>query len=400
MSELFFLPDWPIRPDQVPWYAVLLLAALLAGEVAWRLRLPRVLGWILAGIALGPSGFDILDRAAVRGLRGVLEIAIGMILFELGQRVDMRWLRRNPWLLATSVLESGLAFAAIFGVLLLVGAKPLLAATAAAIGIATGPAVVLTLVKQLRSQGQVSERMLALTSLNNIYAFVLWSVLFAWLHAEYRGGWIAVAAHPLYLIFGSLALAALLAAVTLVLLTALGRRTDVQFVCLVALVVLAVAAASLLKLSVVLTLLGYGTLTRVFDRARRFVSLDFGRAGQILVMLLFGITAASLDLRLLPAGAAAAGALIAARYAGKTLGIFAFARPSGLSLRKASLLSLGLMPMSGVALILARETTATYPELGPALVTVVLSAIAMLELLGPLLAHFAIVRAGEAAEEI
>jgi len=117
-------------------------------------------------------------------------------------------------------------------------------------------------------------------------------------------------------------------------------------------------------------------------------------------MLLFGITAASLDLRLLPAGAAAAGALIAARYAGKALGIFAFAHPSGLSLRKASLLSLGLMPMSGVALILARETSASYPELGPALVTVVLSAIAMLELLGPLLAHFAIVRAGEAAEEI
>ncbi len=400
MSELFFLPDWPVRADQVPWYAVLLLAALLAGEVASRLRLPRVLGWILAGIALGPSGFGILDRAAVRDLRGVLEIAVGLILFELGQRVDMRWLRRNPWLLATSMLESGLAFAAIFGVLLLVGAKPLLAATAAAIGIATGPAVVLTLVKQLRAQGQVSERMLALTSLNNIYAFVLWSVLFAWLHAEYRGGWIAVAAHPLYLIFGSLALAALLAAVTLVLLTALGRRTDVQFVCLVALVVLAVSAASLLKLSVVLTLLGYGTLTRVFDRARRFVSLDFGRAGQILVMLLFGITAASLDLRLLPTGAAAAGALIAARYAGKTLGIFAFAHPSGLALRKASLLSLGLMPMSGVALILARETSATYPELGPALVTVVLSAIAMLELLGPLLAHFAIVRAGEAAEEI
>ena len=400
MSELFFLPNWPVRADQVPWYAVLLLAALLAGEAAWRLRLPRVLGWILAGIALGPSGFDILDRAAVRGLRGVLEIAVGMILFELGQRVDMRWLRRNPWLLASSVLESGLAFAAIFGVLLLVGAKPLLAATAAAIGIATGPAVVLTLVKQLRSQGQVSERMLALTSLNNIYAFVLWSVLFAWLHAEYRGGWIAVAAHPLYLIFGSLALAALLAAVTLALLTALGRHTDVQFVCLVALVVLAVSAASLLKLSVVLTLLGYGTLTRVFDRARRFVSLDFGRTGQILVMLLFGITAASLDLGLLPAGAAAAGALIAARYAGKTLGIFAFARPSGLALRKASLLSLGLMPMSGVALILARETSASYPELGPALVTVVLSAIAMLELLGPLLAHFAIVRAGEAAEEI
>jgi hypothetical protein len=57
-----------------------------------------------------------------------------------------------------------------------------------------------------------------------------------------------------------------------------------------------------------------------------------------------------------------------------------------------------MMPMSGVALILATETSVNYPELGQALLTVVLSAIVMLELLGPLLAHFAIVRAGEAAE--
>lgn len=399
MSELFFLPNWPIRADQIPWYAVLLLAALLAGEAAWRLRLPRVLGWVLAGMALGPSALGIVDRAALRELDGLLEIAVGLILFELGQRVDMRWLRRNPWLLATSFLESSLAFGAIFAVLLLVGAQPLLAATAAAISIATGPAVVLTLVKQLRAQGQVSERMLALTSLNNAYAFVLWGLLFAWLHAEYRGGWLAVAAHPLYLIFGALALAALLAATTLALLTALGRRTDAQFVCLIALVVLSVSAAATLKLPVVLTLLAYGALTRVFDKERRFVSLDFGRTGQILVMLLFGITAAGLDLSLLPTGAVAAAALIAARYAGKALGIFALARPSGLTLRKASLLSLGLMPMSGVALIMAQETSTNYPELGQTLLTVVLSAIVMLELLGPLLAHFAIVRAGEAAEE-
>jgi len=400
MSELFFLPNWPIHADQIPWYAVLLLAALLAGEGAWRLRLPRVLGWVLAGIALGPSGLGIVDRAALGGLDGLLEIAVGLILFELGQRVDMRWLRRNPWLLATSLLESGLAFAAIYAVLLLIGAKPLLAATAAAIAIATGPAVVLTLVKQLRAQGQVSERMLALASLNNAYAFVLWSLLLAWLHAEYRGGWLAVAVHPLYLIFGSLALATLLSAATLALLKALGRRTDAQFVCLIALVVLSVSAASILKLSVVLSLLAYGTLTRAFDKDRRFVSLDFGRTGQILVMLLFGITAAGLDLSLLPAGAVAAAAIIAARYAGKTLAIIALARPSGLALRKASLLGLGLMPMSGVALIMARETSASYPELGPTLVTVMLSTIAMLELLGPLLAHYAIVRAGEAAEEI
>jgi len=88
----------------------------------------------------------------------------------------------------------------------------------------------------------------------------------------------------------------------------------------------AVWAANALRLSVALTLLGFGTLLRALDRRRQFVSLDFGRVGRIFFILLFAITAARLDLRLLPAGAATAAALIAARYAGKSLGVFAFAR--------------------------------------------------------------------------
>ena len=102
MSELFFLPQWPVRADQLPWYAVLLLVALLVGEALWRLRLPRLLGWILAGIALGPSGLDILDRAALGGLRGLLEIAVGLILsWKVAGYIGVdRWLLPRlgtPW---------------------------------------------------------------------------------------------------------------------------------------------------------------------------------------------------------------------------------------------------------------------------------------------------------------
>jgi hypothetical protein len=45
------------------------------------------------------------------------------------------------------------------------------------------------------------------------------------------------------------------------------------------------------------------------------------------------------------------------------------------------------------------DTAKFYPQIGPSLAAIVISAIAILELLGPLLAHFALVRAGETAEE-
>lgn len=399
MSELFFVPSWPPAAEAIPWYALLLLVAAIAGEVVHRwLHLPRLLGWIAAGLVLGPHVSGLLDLKALAGLRVVLDVALGVVLFQLGQRVDLGWLRRNPWLLATSVLESALAFGAMFVVLLLLDVRPLLAALAAAIGIATGPAVVLSLTRELRAQGQVTERMLLLTSLNCVYAFVAVSMLLAWLHQEYSDQWLTIVTHPLYLIFGSLILALVFAAVTLGLLAVLGRREDAQFISVIALVVAAVYATSMLKLSVVLVLLGYGVMARAFDARRRFASLAFGRIGQILFILLFAITAATLEIDLLAVGALAGAALVAARYAGKALGVFALAPVSGLSVRKASLLSLGLMPMSGVALVLMQDTAALFPKLGPELAAVMVSAIVMVELLGPAVAYFALVRAGETDE--
>jgi hypothetical protein len=139
-------------------------------------------------------------------------------------------------------------------------------------------------------------------------------------------------------------------------------------------------------------------MARAFDVRRRFASLSFGRLGQILLVLLFAISAATLELDLLPIGAAAGAVLVAARYAGKTIGVFALAPAAGLSMRKASLLALALMPMSGVALILVRDMSALFPGLGSALAAVVVSAIVLLEVLGAAAAYFALVRAGEADE--
>lgn len=400
VTEHFFLPDLRGIGRSLPWHALLLLAAALAGEAVQRwLRLPRLLGWSAVGALLGPHVLGMLDRAALDAMAPLLDIAAGVVLFELGQRVDPTWLRRNPWLLGTSVLESAFGFAAMYAVLIAVDAPPLIAAVAAAIGISTAPAVTLALTRELQAQGQVTERALLLTALNSVYAFVTVSVLLSWIAREHVLDWRVALLHPLYLVFGSLLAAAIFAGVTLALLRVLGRRHDAQFLCVLALVATAVWAADALRLSMVLTLLAYGVGIRAFDRSRLFVALSFGRVGEILLIFLFAMTAARLNWALVPAGALAGGVLIAARAAGKAVGVFALAPASGLPLRKASLLTLALMPMSGIAVILVHDTTKLYPQLGPSLAAIVISAIAILELLGPLLAHFALVRAGETAKE-
>ncbi|MEX2088273.1 MAG: sodium:proton exchanger, partial [Bacteroidota bacterium] len=62
-------------------------------------------------------------------------------------------------------------------------------------------------------------------------------------------------------------------------------------------------------------------------------------------------------------------------------------------------LSIGLLPKAGVTIVLVHEVNAMYPQFGPALATVMVSAIVILELIGPPLAAYALRKSGEAFEE-
>jgi Kef-type K+ transport system membrane component KefB len=400
-SEPFFLPGWPIALGQLIWVAVLLLAAIVAGEAVRRwLRVPRILGYIAVGAALGPQASGMVNADTLGQLRILVDIAVGLLLFELGQRIDLGWLRRNPWLLATSVLEAGLAFLAVFVVLTLLEARPVVAAAIAMFAMATSPAVVMTIVKDLRGQGQVTERILLLTALNTAYTVVGLAIVFGWLHLERQSDLFATLAHPAYLVVGSLAAAALAAAITLGLLRLLGRRPAFQFSVTVAVVLLAVAAADALLLSMPLTLLLFGVLTRVLDRGRHFVSFRFGETAMLFVVILFAFAGASLELAGWRTAFVYALGFVAARFVGKLVALLLLARPSAMGLRQAALVNLGLAPMSGLALLMLEDLTALFPEFAGEVSATMFLAITLLSFLGPPATEFAIRRAGEAAEGV
>ena len=118
---------------------------------------------------------------------------------------------------------------------------------------------------------------------------------------------------------------------------------------------LTVAAASELDLLVPLTLLLLGVFGRIFDRDRHFVSLRFGNSAMLFVVLLFALAGAGLEFRGWVAALPMALGFIAARYLGKLVPVLLFARPSSLTARKASLVQLGLTPMSGLALLMMQD---------------------------------------------
>jgi Kef-type K+ transport system membrane component KefB len=401
MGDLAFLPHWPLSSNQMIWVGVLLVAGVAGGELVQRvLRLPRITGYAAAGLALGPGGWGLIDRPLLDELVVFADIALGLVLFELGTRLDLAWLRRSPGLALMGVAEALGAAVLVFVTLSwYFGHDPLVAAVAAAIAMSTSPAVLIRVAADLRAEGQVTERALLLTALNGVIAFLALTVLIPWLHLEYRAGWLTMLTQPLYLLAGSLVLAAVAARVTLKLVQLVGKHAERQFIVVIGLVVLTVGASVALKLSVLLTLLAMGAMVRNADRERHFMVVDSGNAGQLFYLLLFVITGARLDLGLVATAGAAGLAFVLVRFAGKALGVLAVAPFVGLKLRHAGLVALALTPMSGLAVVMVYETASLYPEIRSSVAPVVFAAVVILELLGPIATQFAIKQAGEAGAD-
>jgi hypothetical protein len=266
---------------------------------------------------------------------------------------------------------------------------------AGAIGIATSPAVVWLVTSDERAQGQVTERCLNLVAVNTLVAFLLSTMLVAMVHLEYRAGWLTVLLHPLYLLLGSLAVGVATGYALSYGASVLARRADVHFVIIAAAVLIAVGLATAFKLSVFLALIAVGATVRNVPRRFALMQFDLGGGARVLYILLFVITGAQSSLAALQTAGGAALVYVAARAAGKWLGVMAAAPLSPLPWRQTAYLGLTLMPMSGMALLLLHDITLRYPDLGTQLASVLLAAIVVFELAGPLVLQWALRRAGD-----
>ncbi len=399
MVQPTYLPQFPLPFDPLALFGVLLLAGLATGELVHRvLRLPRIAGYVLIGLALGESGIGVVNRQVAREATVFIDIGLGLILFELGQRLDLNWLRRDRWFAATAVAECTLTFGCIFLALIHFGIQPVYAAVAAAIGISTSPAVVMLVAQELRAEGQVTERALNLVAINSVAAVVLTTALLSWIHHENRAGWATVLSHPLYLLAGSLLLGCAAGRTAILLARWFGKRKQVQLVMLLGLIVVAVGVAPVLKLSVLLALLTFGVMVRNTDEKHDLMQTDVMAFGQIFFVVLFVMTSATLKTSDLFAGGTIAAVYVLARFVGKSVGIMSLACFSGIRPGGGGLLAIALMPMSGTSVVMVHSTMAVYPDFGASLAAIVLSAVLILELVGPVAVQYALKKAGEVGE--
>src|SRR5207245_5281508 len=74
----------------------LTLAATLTGTIAQRLRLPRIVGYLLAGFIAGPAWLRIVREPELQTLNVVSNGALALIAFDVGSELTLRVLSSAP----------------------------------------------------------------------------------------------------------------------------------------------------------------------------------------------------------------------------------------------------------------------------------------------------------------
>ncbi|MDO8887362.1 MAG: cation:proton antiporter [Hydrogenophaga sp.] len=386
--------DFAFLLQSIAWPLVLLLAWFLAEILFERWHIPRVTSYVAVGLIGGLINLPGLTTD-VPGLPFLANVALSLVLFELGYRINLRWFRHNPWMLALGVVESFVTFGLIYWVSgwfdLPVDHRLIIAA----LSISASPAGVVRVANELRSAGQVTERVLHLCAINCILSVVALKLVVGYWYLSTSGDLVLAAFGSMYVVATSVAIGALLGvAVPWLLRQRSTNERGVTVVFALAVLLLTTTAYGL-KLSPLLAALSFGIVARERRVHLTNAQRDFGTAGDMASVFLFVYIASLLNWADVGAGMLMGLLLIAVRTASKVGCNLVAARLSGITERKGLLTGLALTPMSAFAILLL-EQTRLY---GFAPAVAVLSAMAGMmvvqELLGPVVTQRALMTAHE-----
>jgi Kef-type K+ transport system membrane component KefB len=383
---------------------LILLAALVAGKAAQLARTPEVTGYVLMGIVVGPAGVDVISTENVEALRFLSEVALGMILFSIGTIFEAGAFRQvGRRVVLVTLAEAGAAFVLVGAGLLWLGLPFGVVLLLSVVAMETAPATTLMVLHEYNARGPLTETVTALLALNNMLVLVAFGVVSAVLAFLTPGGPPDGTLSLLYSslfgllwgIFGSIAFGA---ALGLALETWLGRVQESGEVMILAIgiVLVGVGGARWLELSSLFVTLALGaTLVNASHRSDELVDA-LRRADPPMYAAFFVLAGAELRPEILATIGAAGTLYVVLRVAGKTVGAWLAARRLAFSRPVRQHLGLCILSSSSLAIGITIQIRNQFPDLAVTVTGIVLAAVVIFEIVGPLLARYALVRTGEA----
>ena len=398
----------------------LLLAAYCFAFFLEQVRLPRITGFIVGGLILGPYVMDFFDTKAIESLSFLNTLALAFIAFSAGGELKLKnfqnQLKIILFLLAgvTTVVFVGVTTAVFLlssWIPFMSGYSPIvriaISAIFGVIAVARSPSSAIAIISETKAKGNFTDTVLSVTIVMDVLIIILFGIVISFCQVVISAGSTLNLTFFLGLFFG--------VCISFVIGLFLGRaavflieNVKVAFpVVLTGIGFLVIKFSHLLgsylhdshniglNLEPLLICMAAGFTVQNFSRHGATFLLRMDRVSFPIYIAFFALTGASINLDILRSGWFLGVVIVLVRTVMLFVGSYASGRLSGDRPLNYQNTWLAFITQAGVSLGLLTEVVRRFPEIGIPIQTILIAAITLNQLIGPIAFKFALNKVGE-----
>lgn len=165
---------------------ITIAAALLAGKLISKLKLPAILGWLIAGMILGPHAAGLLSAHLMESgwyevTESLLECTVGLMIGT--ELIWSQMKKTGKQIVVMTVIESlgtFLVVSLVFSLICIFTGLPIyLAFLFGGIALATAPAPSLSIVNEMRTSGPVTSTLIPMAALDDLVGALVFFLVIA-----------------------------------------------------------------------------------------------------------------------------------------------------------------------------------------------------------------------------
>ncbi len=395
---------------------IIIFIGFAFGEAAERINLPKVTGYILAGIFLNPGLLNFIPQNFVDHTSFVTNISLSFITFSVGGTLLYKSIKeKSREILYITLLEAEFSFFAVIVGFLAI--TPLivhnvdatwfstfipLSILMGSLGSPTDPAATLAVAHEYHAKGNVTSTIMGVAALDDAVCIINYSLAIAVANVFLLHQGIKVypsVLRPIIIICGSVLLGIAFGCFFNLTTSLLKNETEgVYIVLIMALLAICFGIASILNFDELLATMTMGVIVMNFNSKREEIFRILERyTEQLIFILFFTLSGMHLNFSVFSYHIALVLVFILFRAIGKISGTMIGASISNAPQEVKKYTAGGLIPQGGIVIGLALliKQDHAFDGISDIIISIIVGATVIHEIIGPLLSKAMLKKAGE-----
>jgi Kef-type K+ transport system membrane component KefB len=395
---------------------IILSAGFILGREMQRLKMPKIMGYLLAGVILNPQICRFVPPDITHATNGIENIAIAFIAFAIGGTIVFKDLKKlGKGMLYITIFEAQITFLAITaGFMLILPFVPGLpqgiwftaflpaALLLGCLGCPTDPSVALALTHEYKAKGEVTTTILGVAAFDDVLGIINYSVavvLAQVLISRQQFSAFSAFVVPFLIIAGSVVLGVIMGLAFNLITSRFTKETEgAYFVLIISFLTLCWGLATFTGAEEILSIMVLGIFVANYNpKPEKIFSMLERYSEELIFLIFFTLSGMHLDMGASKVALILLGFFVVFRIIGKFLGtaIGAGIAHSSPNIKKYA--ASGFIPYGGVVIGLAliMQQNPVFSHISGFLVNTIIGATIINEFMGPIFLKKALKDSGE-----